>query len=155
MTIQPTKTTMVLNIKKNSFYFQSFFFYISLRWVNRKDPDGLNVFEGGFLGLDNIGVFDRSKPLPIGGKLAQADGTAWMAFFSELMVEFSLILAQTDSAYEDLASKFFEHFIYIMEAINFGSVHLWDEEDQFYYDTIISEGTVKALKIRSMVGLVS
>lgn len=127
----------------------------SPRWVNRKDPDGLNVFEGGFLGLDNIGVFDRSKPLPTGGKLAQADGTAWMAFFCELMVEFSLILAQRDQIYEDMASKFFEHFVYIMDAINSGVAHLWDEEDGFYYDCIIFEDHKQPLKIRSMVGMVS
>uniref|UniRef100_A0A0B7B421 Mannosylglycerate hydrolase MGH1-like glycoside hydrolase domain-containing protein n=1 Tax=Arion vulgaris TaxID=1028688 RepID=A0A0B7B421_9EUPU len=123
-------------------------------WVNRKDPDGLNIFEGGFLGLDNIGVFDRSKPLPTGGKLAQADGTAWMAFFCELMVEFSLILAHRDQIYEDMASKFFEHFVYIMDAINFGVGHLWDEEDGFYYDSIIFEDRKQPLKIRSMVGMV-
>ncbi|XP_012945128.1 uncharacterized protein YMR196W [Aplysia californica] len=123
-------------------------------WVNRKDPDGLNIFEGGFLGLDNIGVFDRSKPLPTGGKLAQADGTAWMAFFCELMVEFSLILSQRDQIYEDMASKFFEHFVYIMDAINYGVAHLWDEEDGFYYDNIIFDDHRQPLKIRSMVGMV-
>ncbi|KAH9524272.1 hypothetical protein Btru_054000 [Bulinus truncatus] len=123
-------------------------------WVNRKDPDGLNIFEGGFLGLDNIGVFDRSKPLPTGGKLAQADGTAWMAFFCEIMVEFSLILANRDQIYEDMASKFFEHFIYIMDAINYGMAHLWDDEDGFYYDNIIFDDHRQPLKIRSMVGIV-
>lgn len=124
-------------------------------WVNRKDPDGLNIFQGGFLGLDNIGVFDRSKPLPTGGRLAQADGTAWMAFFCELMVEFSLILSERDEVYQDMASKFFEHFVYIMDAINYGVAQLWDEEDGFYYDSIIGDnGAHTLLKIRSMVGMV-
>ena len=87
-------------------------------WVNRKDPDGKNLFSGGFLGLDNIGVFDRSKPLPTGGRLTQADGTAWMAFFCTTMLSMALELAQMDEAYEDIASKFFEHFVAIVDAIN-------------------------------------
>ena len=88
------------------------------RWVNRKDPDGKNIFEGGFLGLDNIGLFDRSKPLPVGGRLDQADGTAWMSFYCVIMLEMSLILARRDPIYEDMASKFFEHFVFIIDAIN-------------------------------------
>src|SRR5688500_3390686 len=101
-------------------------------WVNRKDPDGNNVFSGGFLGLDNIGVFDRSQPLPGGGELEQADGTAWMAFYCGTMLSMSLELAREESANEDLASKFLEHFVAIADSINrFGGEGLWDEEDGF------------------------
>ncbi|RDD46434.1 Uncharacterized protein TrispH2_002019 [Trichoplax sp. H2] len=125
-------------------------------WVNRKDPNGQNIFSGGFLGLDNIGIFDRSKPLPTGGYLEQADGTAWMAFYAVCMLDIALELAQTDIAYEDMASKFFEHFVAIVDAINtMGGSGLWDETDGFYYDRIRCEnGQSVPLKIRSMVGLV-
>jgi hypothetical protein len=106
-------------------------------WVNRKDIDGNQVFSGGFLGLDNIGVFDRSKPLPDGGILEQADGTAWMAFYCATMLSIALELAHGDPAYEDVASKFFEHFVAIADAMNsLGGQGLWDEEDGFYYDQI-------------------
>ncbi len=124
-------------------------------WVNRKDPDGHHVFSGGFLGLDNIGVFDRSKPLPNGGHLAQADGTAWMASYCATMLAIALELASGDAAYEDIASKFFEHFVSIIDAINRqGGTGLWDETDGFYYDQILTDGEVIPLKLRSMVGLV-
>ena len=124
-------------------------------WVNRKDPDGNNLFSGGFLGLDNIGVFDRSKPLPDGGTLAQADGTAWMAFYCSTMLSIALELAVHNPAYENVASKFFEHFIAIADAMN--TLHgtgLWDKQDGFYYDQLITDGQTIPLKIRSMVGLV-
>jgi len=127
-------------------------------WVNRKDSEGMNVFEGGFLGLDNIGVFDRSRPLPTGGKLAQADGTSWMAMYCLNMLAIALELATEDDTYEDLASKFFEHFIFIADAMNnLGSdgISLWDEEDGFYYDVLHLHGEGnQPLKIRSMVGLI-
>ncbi len=108
-------------------------------WVNRKDPDGMNVFQGGFLGLDNIGVFDRSQPLPTGGHLEQSDGTSWMGMYCLNMLAIALELAREDPAYEDVASKFFEHFVHIADAINVhGSdgIALWDEEDGFFYDAI-------------------
>jgi Glycosyl hydrolase family 63 C-terminal domain len=127
-------------------------------WVNRKDAEGMNVFEGGFLGLDNIGVFDRSQPLPTGGKLAQSDGTSWMAMYSLNLLQIALELAKTDESYEDLASKFWEHFLYISKAMNdLGSerISLWDEEDGFYYDVLhIHDKGNKPLKVRSMVGLI-
>jgi hypothetical protein len=123
-------------------------------WVNRKDPDGRNLFAGGFLGLDNIGVFDRSQPLPTGGHLEQADGTAWMAFYCNTMLAMALELASEDPAYEDVASKFFEHFIAIADAINrLGGTGLWSEEDGFYYDQLHADGMHVPLKIRSLVGL--
>jgi Glycosyl hydrolase family 63 C-terminal domain len=123
-------------------------------WVNRKDTEGNNIFSGGFLGLDNIGVFDRSKPLPTGGYLQQADGTAWMGFYCLTMLSMALELAQTRPAYEDMASKFFEHFIAICESINeFGGTGLWDEEDGFYYDQLKSDGKTIPLRTRSLVGL--
>ena len=125
-------------------------------WVNRKDRDGRNVFEGGFLGLDNIGVFDRSAPLPTGGHLEQADGTAWMALFSQNMLEMGLELALHDSSYEELASKFYEHFVWIasaMDRIGDGE-DMWDEADGFYYDVLrLPDGSAERLKVRSMVGL--
>jgi len=106
-------------------------------WVNRKDPDGRSLFSGGFLGLDNIGVFDRSAPLPIGGHLEQADATAWMAAYCVTMLKMALELAHGDASYEDLASKFFEHFVEIADAMNkFGGTGLWDEKDGFYYDVL-------------------
>jgi hypothetical protein len=123
-------------------------------WVNRKDIEGNHIFSGGFLGLDNIGVFDRSKPLPTGGHLEQADGTAWMAFYCATMLSMALELASGDPAYEDVASKFFEHFVAITDAMNsLGGRGLWDEGDGFYYDQIHLEGKLKPLKVRSMVGL--
>jgi len=125
-------------------------------WVNRKDPDGHHVFGGGFLGLDNIGVFDRSRPLPGGGRLTQADATAWMAFYCGTMLSMALELAKTDRAYADMASKFFEHFVAIADAINdLGGHGLWDDEDGFYYDQLLrGDGhDGEALKVRSLVGL--
>lgn len=128
-------------------------------WVNRKDPNGKNLFSGGFLGLDNIGVFDRSRPLPTGGHLEQADGTAWMAFYCGTMLSMALELAAGDPAYEDMATKFFEHFIAISDAMNtLGGTGLWDEVDGFYYDQIQMEGQAAAfaerLRVRSLVGMV-
>ena len=124
-------------------------------WVNRKDLDGHNLFAGGFLGLDNIGVFDRSKPLPTGGRLEQADGTAWMAFYCNTMLAIALELASEDPAYEDVASKFFEHFVAITDAMNtLGGSGLWDEQDGFYYDLLHVDGLHTPLRVRSLVGLV-
>jgi hypothetical protein len=124
-------------------------------WVNRKDPEGLNLFSGGFLGLDNIGVFDRSQPLPTGGHLEQADGTAWMAFFCGTMLSIALELASEDPSYEDVASKFFEHFVAITEAMNsLGGTGLWDDTDGFYYDQLHVNGEHMPLRVRSMVGLI-
>ncbi|HTN43219.1 MAG TPA: glucosidase [Nitrospiria bacterium] len=124
-------------------------------WVNRKDRFGKNVFEGGFLGLDNIGVFDRSAPLPTGGHLEQADGTAWMALFSQNMGELAIELACHDISYEDMVVKFAEHFYYIAAAMNRpGQGGMWDEEDGFYYDLLrLPDGSATRLKVRSMVGL--
>jgi hypothetical protein len=126
-------------------------------WVNRKDPRGENVFEGGFLGLDNIGVFDRSAPLPTGGRLEQADGTAWMAFFAQTMLQLSIELALHDPVYQDLAAKFYEHFLWIaaaMDRIGPQQDELWDEEDGFFYDVLrLPNGHAMRLKVRSMVGL--
>ncbi|MGZ3777015.1 MAG: MGH1-like glycoside hydrolase domain-containing protein, partial [Mucilaginibacter sp.] len=127
-------------------------------WVNRKDAQGNNIFEGGFLGLDNIGVFDRNTQLPNGQSLEQADCTSWMAMSSLNMVQIAAELANYDSAYEDIASKFFEHFIYIagaMESMGNNNEGLWDEEDGFFYDQLRSpDGTVQKMKIRSIVGLI-
>jgi len=123
-------------------------------WVNRTDTEGNNLFSGGFLGLDNIGVFDRSRPLPTGGRLEQADGTAWMAFYCATMLSIAMELSRENPATEDLASKFFEHFVAITDAMNsFGGTGLWDEEDGFYYDRVHVDGRETPLKIRSMVGL--
>ena len=124
-------------------------------WVNRKDRNGKNVFEGGFLGLDNIGVFDRSAPLPHGGYLEQADGTAWMALFCLNMLEIAAEIAVHDMAFEPMVIKFAEHFMWIATAINKpGAEGLWDEEDGFYYDMLrLPEGSASRLKVRSMVGL--
>jgi len=127
-------------------------------WVNRKDRGGRNIFEGGFLGLDNIGVFDRSAPLPDGAYLEQADGTAWMAMFALNMMRIALELSRSNPVYQDLASKFFEHFLYIAEAMtNVGNsaLNLWDDEDEFYYDALnTAEGKHELLKVRTMVGLI-
>jgi hypothetical protein len=127
-------------------------------WVNRKDAEGRNVFQGGFLGLDNIGVFDRSAPLPTGGHLEQADGTGWMAMYSLNLLAIALELAKEDPAYEDVASKFWEHFLHIARAINHlgnDGIGMWDETDGFFYDVLHmpDDGHVP-LKIRSMVGLI-
>ena len=108
-------------------------------WVNRKDPQGLNIFEGGFLGLDNIGVFDRSRPLPTGGYIEQSDGTAWMAMFCLNMLRMSIELSERDAVYEDMTIKFLEHFLYIAEAMtDMGSegIGLWDDQDNFFYDVL-------------------
>ena len=122
-------------------------------WVNRKDAEGRNLFSGGFLGLDNIGPFDRSSPLPVGGRLEQSDGTAWMAMYCLSLLEMALALADHDDTYEDVATKFFEHFTLIAVAMN--RQGLWDDGDGFYYDTIHAEdGTHTPLRVRSMVGLV-
>ncbi len=127
-------------------------------WVNRKDAEGMNVFQGGFLGLDNIGVFDRNKPLPTGGVLEQSDGTSWMATYTLNLLAIALELAHHDHAYEDVASKFFEHFIYIADAMNNigdDGVTLWNEDDGFYYDVLrLPNGESHPLKVRSMVGLI-
>jgi Glycosyl hydrolase family 63 C-terminal domain len=126
-------------------------------WVNRKDAEGRNLFQGGFLGLDNIGVFDRSRPLPTGGFINQSDGTAWMAMYSLNLMRMALELALHDPVYEDIASKFFEHFLGIAEAmtkIGADSVGLWDEEDEFYYDVLNVGGHSVPLRVRSMVGLI-
>jgi hypothetical protein len=124
-------------------------------WVNRKDRFGKNVFEGGFLGLDNIGVFDRSAILPGGGCLEQADGTAWMALYCQNMVEIAIELAAFDQSYDDIAAKFIDHFLWIANAMNrVGASGMWDEEDGFYYDVLrFPDGTAMRLKVRSMVGL--
>jgi len=133
-------------------------------WVNRKDAQGRNIFQGGFLGLDNIGLFDRSRPLPTGGFINQADGTSWMAMYCLNLMRIALELALHNPVYEDIATKFFEHFLHIAEAMtNIGAggiasgrgVGLWDEEDGFYYDELnLPDGKMTKLKIRSMVGLI-
>jgi hypothetical protein len=124
-------------------------------WINRKDRFGKNLFEGGFLGLDNIGVFDRSAALPTGGHLEQADGTAWMAMFCQNMAEISVELAALDPSYQDMAAKFADHFLWIASAMNrTGPEGMWDEEDGFYYDVLrLPDGSARRLKVRSMVGL--
>jgi hypothetical protein len=127
-------------------------------WVNRKDLEGRNIFQGGFLGMDNIGVFDRSVQLPTGGYLQQADGTSWMAMYCLNMLTIALELAKENSTYEDIASKFFEHFLYIADAMNGvgdAEVALWDESDGFYYDALHSpDGHQFPMKVRSLVGLI-
>ncbi len=126
-------------------------------WVNRKDTEGKDVFQGGFLGLDNIGVFDRSAPLPTGGHIEQSDGTSWMGMYCLNMLAIALELAKQDPAYEDVASKFFEHFVYIAHAtrhLGGERINLWDDADGFYYDVLHSDGAAYPLKVRSMVGLV-
>ena len=126
-------------------------------WINRKDPTGRNVFEGGFLGLDNIGVFDRSAPLPTGGRLEQSDGTAWMAFFAQSMLGIAAELSRHDPLYEDMVLKFAEHFAFIAAAMDRIGDHqdeLWDEEDGFFYDVLqLPDGSAHRLKVRSLVGL--
>ena len=127
-------------------------------WVNRKDAEGMNIFQGGFLGLDNIGVFDRSAPLPTGGNLEQSDGTSWMAMYTLNLLAIALELASEDPAYEDVASKFWEHFIYIAHAMNHrgkDGAGLWDESDGFFYDVLrFPDGRKFPMRIRSMVGLI-
>jgi hypothetical protein len=129
-------------------------------WVNRKDADGRNVFQGGFLGLDNIGVFDRSSPLPSGGHVNQADGTAWMAMYALNLMRIALELALHNPVYEDIATKFFDHFLQIARAMthvggNGQGVGLWDEKDEFYYDALdLPDGRMLRLRVRSMVGLI-
>jgi hypothetical protein len=127
-------------------------------WVNRKDTEGNNIFDGGFLGLDNIGVFDRSSELPTGGRIEQADGTSWMAMYSLNMMRIALELALTKPVYQDMATKFLEHFLYIAgAAANIGKKHinLWNEEDEFFYDVLhLPHGDRVPLKVRSMVGLI-
>jgi hypothetical protein len=125
-------------------------------WLNRKDRSGRNAFEGGFLGLDNIGVFDRSSPLPTGGYLEQADGTAWMALFSLNMLEIAIELSMHDEAYKDMVAKFLHHFVAIASATMYagGNIGMWDEEDGFFYDVLrLPDGQAQRLKVRSMVGL--
>ncbi|PYM37957.1 MAG: glucosidase [Candidatus Rokuibacteriota bacterium] len=125
-------------------------------WVNREDPEGQNIFQGGFLGLDNVGVFDRSAPLPTGGHIEQSDGTSWMGMYCLNMLAIALELARDNPAYEDVASKFFEHFVYIARALNdVSGIELWDEEDGFYYDVLhLPGGATHRLKVRSIVGLI-
>ena len=125
-------------------------------WVNRKDASGNNIFEGGFLGLDNIGVFDRSRPLPTGGSIEQSDGTSWMAMYCLNLLKIAIELAKTNPVYEDIASKFFEHFLYIAAAMNgSGEKGLWDDEDEFYYDRLkLPDGQEYPMKVRSLVGLI-
>jgi hypothetical protein len=127
-------------------------------WVNRKDAEGMNVFQGGFLGLDNIGVFDRSKPLPTGGRIEQSDGTSWMGMYTLNMLAIALELAKDDAVYEDVATKFLEHFLYIANAMNnLGDegIALWDDTDGFYYDVLhLGNGDHFPLRVRSMVGLI-
>ena len=127
-------------------------------WVNRKDAEGMNIFQGGFLGLDNIGVFDRSAPLPTGGYIEQSDGTSWMAMYTLNLLAIALELAKDDPVYEDMASKFWEHFIFIAHAMSHrgrDSMGLWNEEDGFFYDVLkLPDGTQFPMKIRSMVGLI-
>ncbi|MEZ5566015.1 MAG: glucosidase [Gammaproteobacteria bacterium] len=127
-------------------------------WVNRKDAEGRNVFQGGFLGLDNIGVFDRSAELPTGGHIDQSDGTSWMAMYSLNLMRIALELAQYNHVYEDIATKFFEHFLHIAEAMTRvaeSDTNLWDDEDEFYYDVLhLPDGRTERLRVRSMVGLI-
>jgi hypothetical protein len=126
-------------------------------WVNRKDPRGHNIFSGGFLGLDNIGVFDRSAALPSGGCLEQADGTAWMAFFCQCMLEMAILIAREDATYQDFVLKFAQHFLWIagsMDRVGDNKDELWDEEDGFFYDLLtLPDGSAQRLRLRSMVGL--
>jgi len=153
-----TKTEQALHGKTDLDFLKATFNKLLLNftwWVNRKDRFGKNVFEGGFLGLDNIGVFDRSAPLPTGGHLEQADGTAWMALFSQNMLELAFEITTLDPTYEPMIMKFVEHFYYIGSAMNKpGPDGMWDEEDGFYYDLLrLPYGSATRLKVRSMVGL--
>jgi hypothetical protein len=127
-------------------------------WVNRKDAEGMNIFQGGFLGLDNIGVFDRNAPLPTGGHIAQSDGTSWMAMYALNLLAIAMEVAKEDPSYEDVASKFWEHFVYIARAMNNrgdDEIRLWDEQDGFFYDVLhLPQGKPYPVKVRSMVGLI-
>ena len=127
-------------------------------WVNRKDADDRNIFQGGFLGLDNVGIFDRSSPLPTGGRIDQADGTAWMASYALDLMQIGLELAMTNNAYVEIAVKFFEHFLYIAEAVSCSegcNTGLWEERDEFFYDVLhLPDGTRVPMRIRSIVGLI-
>ncbi len=148
-----------LNGKPDAEFLESAFHKLLMNftwWVNRKDSQGNNIFEGGFLGLDNIGVFDRSKPLPTGGFIEQADGTAWMGMYCLMMLRIAIELTLHDKSYEDIASKFFEHFLYIASAMNrLGGDGLWDEEEGFYYDRLrMPDGRGIPMKLRSLVGLI-
>jgi hypothetical protein len=152
------KNDMAVNGKADEDFLKSIFNKLLLNftwWINRKDRFGKNVFEGGFLGLDNIGIFDRSAPLPTGGFLEQADGTAWMALFSQNMIEMAAELSLIDPAYQEMIVKFVEHFFFIAAAMNQpGQEGMWDEEDGFYYDLLrLPDGSAKRLKVRSLVGL--
>ncbi|WP_375434046.1 glucosidase [uncultured Hymenobacter sp.] len=147
--------------KGDTYFLESVFHKLALNftwWVNRKDHSNRNIFEGGFLGLDNIGVFDRSAPLPTGGHIEQSDGTSWMAMFALNMMRMALELAKTNSVYQEIASKFFEHFLYIADAMTRGGdgvFNLWDEEDEFYYDVLHTPDEERTkLKVRSIVGLI-
>src|SRR5581483_8272356 len=127
-------------------------------WVNRKDAQGLNIFEGGFLGLDNIGLFDRSAPLPTGGTIHQSDGTGWMAMYCLNMLHIAVVLGRRNPVYEDMATKFFEHFLYIAQAMtgrDGAGTGLWDDTDNFYYDQLwLPDGSKIPMRTRSMVGLI-
>src|ERR1700743_1655542 len=127
-------------------------------WVNRKDADDRNIFQGGFLGLDNVGIFDRSSPLPTGGRIDQADGTAWMASYALDLMQIGIELAMTNNAYVEIAVKFFEHFLYIAEAVGCSegcSTGLWEEQDEFFYDVLrLPDGSNVPMRIRSIVGLI-
>ncbi|HTJ89130.1 MAG TPA: glucosidase [Acidocella sp.] len=152
------RTEMALGHKPDLEFLARVFTKLSVNftwWANRKDRLGKNLYEGGFLGLDNIGVFDRSAPLPTGGYLEQADGTAWMALFCQNMLEIGAVLSAHDPAYESLATKFVEHFLWIGRAMNgVGVEGMWDEEDGFYYDVLrLPDGQATRLKVRSIVGL--
>jgi mannosylglycerate hydrolase MGH1-like protein len=152
------RTEQALRGKADIEFLKSAFNKLTLNftwWVNRKDRFGKNVFEGGFLGLDNIGVFDRSAPLPTGGHLEQADGTAWMCLFSQNMLDLAFEITLHDPTYEPMITKFVEHFYYIASAMNRpGQEGMWDEEDGFYYDLLrLPDGSSQRLKVRSMVGL--
>ncbi len=145
--------------KRDTAFLESVFHKLLMNftwWVNRKDNSGQNIFEGGFLGLDNIGVFDRSRPLPTGGRLEQSDGTSWMAMYCLNLLKIAMELARTNPSYEDIASKFFEHFLHIASAMNQGGGHgLWDDEDQFYYDRLrFPDGRKLPMRVRSLVGLI-
>ncbi len=154
------KMAVDINGKRDRLFLERAFMKLLINftwWVNRKDVEGKNIFAGGFLGLDNIGVFDRSRPLPSGGSLEQADGTAWMAFYCSTMLSMALELAAEEPEYEDIASKFFEHFISIVDAMNAlgdSESGLWDEEDGFYYDEMKLHGRNIPMRVRSMVGLI-
>ncbi|SMB98435.1 conserved hypothetical protein [Hymenobacter roseosalivarius DSM 11622] len=149
------------NGQGDTHFLESVFHKLTLNftwWVNHKDKNNRNIFEGGFLGLDNIGVFDRSAPLPTGGTIEQSDGTSWMAMYALNLMRIALELAQTNPVYQDIASKFFEHFLYIVDAMTRsgdGAFNLWDEEDEFYYDVLLTPDNARTkLKVRSIVGLI-